>query len=84
MTGSSKIRVMRRVILACTLAVMLTAAPARMQQPREQVDVSDLGPQVGETIPDFSLPDQNGTVWTRESIVGTNGAMIVFHRSADW
>ena len=75
---------MRRVILACTLAVMLTVAPARMQQPREQVDVSALGPQVGETIPDFSLPDQNGTVWTRESIVGTNGAMIVFHRSADW
>ena len=75
---------MRRVKLACMLAVLLTAAPAQMQESREQIDVSALGPQIGETIPDFGLPDQNGTVWTRDSILGPNGAMIVFHRSADW
>ncbi len=75
---------MRRVTVAYVLTGLLAVAPAQMQEPREQIDVSGLGPQIGETIPDFSLPDQNGTVWTRDSIVGPNGAMIVFHRSADW
>ena len=75
---------MSRVMLVFALAIVLTAGLAHMQESRAAIDVSALGPQVGETIPDFSLPDQNGTVWTRESIVGTNGAMIVFHRSADW
>ena len=55
-----------------------------MQESREQIDVSSLGPQIGELIPDFKLPDQYGTMWTRESILGSNGAMIVFHRSANW
>lgn len=71
-------------MLACALAILLPTGLAHMQEPRAAIDVSALGPQIGETVPDFSLPDQNGTVWTRESIVGTNGAMIVFHRSADW
>ena len=75
---------MSRVMLAFALAIVLPAGLAHMQESRAAIDVSALGPQVGETIPDFNLPDQNGTVWTRESIVGTNGAMIVFHRSADW
>ncbi len=75
---------MRRVILACALAALFSPAPVLMQESREQIDVSSLGPQIGELIPDFKLPDQYGTVWTRESILGSNGAMIVFHRSADW
>ena len=75
---------MRRVILACALAALVSPAPVLMQESREQVDVSSLGPQIGELIPSFKLPDQYGTVWTRESILGSNGAMIVFHRSADW
>lgn len=56
------------------------AAPAL----RVDIDVSALGPQVGEQVPDFSLPDKDGTIWTRESIMGPNGAMLVFVRSADW
>ena len=48
------------------------------------VDVSALGPQVGETVPDFALPDQTGAVRTLDSIMGERGAMVVFHRSADW
>ena len=51
---------------------------------RETIDLSTRGPQVGERIPEFSLPDQNGEVWTEESILGPNGAMLVFIRSADW
>ncbi len=53
-------------------------------QGRTPIDVAALGPQVGERVPDFSLPDQNGRVRTLESIAGRNGAMLLFHRSADW
>ena len=53
-------------------------------QDREAVDVASLGPQVGEKIPDFALPDQRGRIQTRDSIMGERGAMLVFHRSADW
>lgn len=49
-----------------------------------QIDVSRLGPQVGDTVPAFSLPDQSGRTWTRESIMGPAGAMLVFIRSAEW
>jgi hypothetical protein len=49
-----------------------------------QIDVTQLGPQVGEIVPDFSLPDQNGEIWTRDSIMGPQGAMLVFVRSAEW
>ena len=51
---------------------------------RTRIDLSELGPQVGERVPDFSLQDQNGKTWTRESIMGPNGAMLVFVRSANW
>ena len=42
------------------------------------------GPAVGERIPAFSLPDQNGQVETLKTISGPKGAMLVFFRSADW
>jgi peroxiredoxin len=51
---------------------------------RTKVDVSKLGPQVGEMVPDFRLSDQNGKVWTRASIMGPKGALLLFYRSADW
>ena len=69
------------IIGICILFFMQTSANA---QDREEIDVTALGPQVGEQIPEFALPDQNGTVQTLESIMGEEGAMIVFHRSADW
>jgi hypothetical protein len=51
---------------------------------RTPIDVSKLGPQVGERVPDFSLKDQTGKTWTLQSIMGPKGAMLVFLRSADW
>jgi peroxiredoxin len=51
---------------------------------RSKIDVSKLGPQVGERVPDFSLPDQHGHMQTLQTIMGSNGAMLVFVRSADW
>jgi hypothetical protein len=55
-----------------------------MAQTRTRIDVAKLGPQVGERVPDFRLPDQNGKTWTLESVMGPKGAMLVFYRSADW
>jgi len=67
----------------CALATPLAAQQAA-DTPRTRIDVSKLGPQVGQTVPDFSLSDQNGKVWTRRSIMGPKGALLLFYRSADW
>ena len=66
--------------LSLLIASLLTAQPA----PRQKIDVSKLGPQVGDRVPDFSLTDQNEKTWTLPSIMGPKGAMLVFIRSADW
>jgi len=42
------------------------------------------GPAVGEVVPAFSATDQNGRIQTLQSVVGINGVMLVFFRSADW
>lgn len=74
---------MRRFFLFSILAVLLTL-PLHAQGTRTQIDVSKLGPQVGERVPDFKLVDQSGTERTLQSIMGRRGAMLVFIRSADW
>jgi hypothetical protein len=68
-------------------SVLLAGLFARMPvvaQPPSKIDVSKLGSQVGERVPDFSLKDQNGKPWTLQSVMGSKGAMLVFYRSADW
>jgi hypothetical protein len=42
------------------------------------------GPEPGERIPEFSLPDQAGVSRSLENLTGANGLLLVFHRSADW
>jgi hypothetical protein len=70
---------------AALAAAMLVPLPTEAQAPpRTKIDVSKLGPQVGERVPDFSLKDQNGKTATLQSIMGPKGAMLVFIRSADW
>lgn len=64
--------------------LLLICSTLAVAQDRQPIDVTALGPQVGDLIPDFSLPDQNGQIQTRESILGPNGAILLFHRSADW
>ena len=73
-----------RALLAGVLAALVLGFPSQAMQSRTPIDVASLGPQVGEQVPDFSLPDQNGRVWTRDSILGPNGAIVLFHRSANW
>jgi cytochrome oxidase Cu insertion factor (SCO1/SenC/PrrC family) len=71
--------------VACVLVLaLLVPTPHAAQTGRMPLDVSKLGPQVGERVPDFMLTDQNGKSWTLRSIMGPKGAMLVFFRSADW
>ena len=42
------------------------------------------GPDVGKAAPDFRLRDQNGVERNLRSILGPQGALLVFYRSADW
>jgi hypothetical protein len=61
----------------------LSAVPQAAPPPLTKIDVSKLGPQVGDRVPDFSVKDQNGNTQTLQSIMGPKGAMLVFIRSAD-
>jgi hypothetical protein len=74
---------MMRFARSTPAALLLMTLPALAQQP-QQIDVTRLGPQVGQVVPEFQLKDAQGQVWTRDSIMGPNGAMLVFSRSADW
>ncbi len=73
-----------KVAVTAVTAVLLAGTATAKDFEPSQIDVAELGPQVGEIVPDFSLPDQNGEIWTRDSIMGPRGAMLVFVRSADW
>ena len=75
---------MGRIYAFSILLPLLLTVPLNAQADREPIDVDALGPQVGERVPDFSLVDQNGVVQTLDGIMGPRGALILFHRSADW
>ncbi|MBK48999.1 MAG: hypothetical protein CL487_04970 [Acidobacteria bacterium] len=66
------------VLIGCLgLSKMVWAQP-------NTFDPSELGPQVAETVPDFTLLDHRGETRTLESLYGPRGLMLVFSRSADW
>ncbi len=62
------------VLLLAVLSLSLHAQP----------NVERIGPAVGHMVPDFSGTDQFGRQQTLQSVLGPNGAMLVFFRSADW
>jgi peroxiredoxin len=66
--------------LMFTLLVTVSIAA----QTPAKIDVMTRGPQIGQAAPDFRLVDQRGHTWTRDSLMGPNGLMLVFSRSADW
>jgi hypothetical protein len=70
--------------MIASLIGVLAGSPQSNPPGRIRIDVSTLGPQVGERVPDFNLKDQNGTSRTLRSVMGPKGAMLVFFRSADW
>lgn len=63
---------------------MLLAIGCEVSESRATIDIDELGPQVGERVADFTLPDQHGSLVSLDSILGPNGAILMFYRSADW
>ena len=49
-----------------------------------QNDGYQTGPEIGTKVPDFSLPDQHGRSRSLAELMGSNGLLLVFSRSADW
>jgi len=84
---SMKSRILYTWLVTCAVAAAAAGA-IRQAGPqsaeRETTDLSLRGPQVGDAIPNFALEDQFGRPWTRASILGPNGTMLVFLHSADW
>ena len=76
-----------RVALTALIASVVTA-PAIAQNFLTDIPAGSRGmvsgPEIGERIPDFSAYDQNGNLVSLDDVMGPNGAMVVFHRSADW
>jgi len=68
------------------LAVSQPVDSAARRQPvaAQTIDIESVGPKTGDALPEFSLRDQDGQVHSLKSLLGTNGAVIVFFRSADW
>jgi cytochrome oxidase Cu insertion factor (SCO1/SenC/PrrC family) len=72
----------RQTVAAAGLVLLLSGAlSAQTAQP---LDVSKLGPQVGQAVPAFEGVDQFGKKHTLASIAKPRGTMLVFFRSADW
>ena len=67
-------------LFACVLGIPSAAA----QDDWAFRPPTSTGPAVGEKIPPFRGPDQNGRVQDFNSIKGSKGAAIYFMRSADW
>ena len=74
----------RHADLGLLAAALMLLAGCTVSDSRAAIDIDDLGPQVGERVPDFTLPDQRGRSTSLESILGPNGAILMFYRSADW
>src|SRR5919108_4243123 len=82
--GRRNLRTEMRFLVLLAIVVVVAALDPLAQTTRTRIDVSKLGPQVGQQVPDFSLPDQTGRTRNLQSIMGRRGAMLVFLRSADW
>jgi peroxiredoxin len=49
-----------------------------------QAHALESGLQTGDTVPAFTLKDQDGKVQTLRSLSGPHGLLLLFSRSADW
>jgi hypothetical protein len=81
---SSALRSHKGLLSLIPVLFLLSTLQAQTEKSGSRVDVSRLGPQVGERVPDFALLDQTGKSQSLQSIMGRRGAMLVFIRSADW
>jgi hypothetical protein len=68
-------------LLALLVAGCGGARPPEAAEPAPPVTA---GPAVGERIPDFTLPDQDGRPRTFASLAGPRGLVLNFNRSVVW
>jgi hypothetical protein len=61
---------------------MAQATPPSASSPG--VDPGTLGPSIGQPMPRFEAPDQDGRPRGFASLSGPKGLVLVFFRSADW
>ena len=70
------------------LAILSTLVLAMAQSPPSTsspgANPATLGPAVGQPIPRFEAPDQDGRLRDFATLTGPNGLVLVFFRSADW
>jgi len=66
------------------LASFLWAPPAAAQEDWAFRPPTSTGPAVGQKLPPFRAPDQNGRMQDFNSLKGPNGLALYFMRSADW
>jgi len=70
---------LRRMAGRCALLVLLLAAPVASAR------ADDLGPAIGTTAPDIGTRlDQTGKPHRLPDLMGKNGLVLFFFRSADW
>ncbi len=80
--GDRRVNTLRLLLTFWLLAGFGTLLTAQTPQPLP--DVERFGPQVGQAVPAFSLVDQQGQTRDLPSLMGPNGMMLVFNRSAAW
>ncbi len=65
----------------------MTTQPPEETPPGLRTPLTDdfpTGPDVGETLPDFTLRDQHGNLVNFTAARGGRRALVVFHRSGRW
>ena len=70
------------LVILSTLLLAMAQTPTSTISPG--VNPVTLGPAVGQPIPRFEAPDQDGRRRDFASVTGPNGLVLVFFRSADW
>jgi len=74
----------RTVAIRLIALVLLSTVAAATGPQTTAPELEAIGPRVGTRAASFTLPDQNGQPRSLESLIGPNGAILVFFRSADW
>jgi hypothetical protein len=84
-TMTTKCKLIQLTLALAFSFALLPVYAAAFDPPRpKDSDLSATGPSVGAKIPGFSARDQHGKQRSFDDIKGPNGALLVFHRSADW
>ena len=81
MERHTRAQVLRSPVL---IAVALLAGCGAALWGQPAVDMNLLGPAIGSAAPTFSGRDQHGQRQTLDTVMGDDGLMLVFFRSADW